>query len=471
MNDGLLKRAITRTGLAANILKTQLTRKIITSDKDKEKHWLNGVTDPEKITKIRDRIKRDHGNPAILEAKPLDRPDHLILYVTGKCGAKCGFCFYGNEINQKDPVTGEFYELSMDVIRKISTDLGKLNQVAFTGGDPFLRTDLAKIVQIFWMNNKPEAIHIPTNGLPVVLVKKTVTEILETIPTDLTVAMSIDAVGELYDKVRGVPGNFVKMMEMYDMLAVLKKEYDGSNKKKGTLHLVVNSVITNQTYKDAPNLMKNIREMMPLVDLNDFDFVRGDPYNSSFMLPSFNELLDFRKLIFENFENYYKGKLGLALKKYQYDLNLETIQKKTQVLPCVAGETFITISERGESYFCELREPIGNIKNNTISEIWHGERANKLRESIHKKECHCTHGCYQPLAILYNKGGWFKALKYVGYMKHKLPEPDVHRVEDTRAAKIEFEGQTNIGDSVPVQMPGEGGGLLWGKEAISPKSK
>lgn len=396
-------------------------------------------------------------NNTIVSAKVPDSPDHLILYVTGKCGARCEFCFYGNEINQKDPVTGQFYELTMGEITKISEDLGKLSQVAFTGGDPFLRTDLAEIAKIFWKNNKPEAIHIPTNGLPLALVKKTTTEILKALPCDLTIAMSLDSVGETYDKVRGVKGNFDSMMKMYDMLAELKKNYP----KK--LHLVVNTVITNTTYKTLPALIKHVRERMPALDYHDCDLVRGDPYSNSVMLPEFNKLAtEVRDLMYENFSYWFGTKEGAALKKYEYDLKLETLQKKTQVLPCVAGETYMTISERGEVYFCELREPIGNIRKNTVKEIWKSERADKLRESIRNKECYCTHGCYMPLSILYNflknHKIFIKVLQYA--YRRKMPLP-VELVEEGQIDKVQFDGLVNIGDTstldvIPIQAESKG---------------
>ncbi len=366
----------------------------------------------------------------------LNHPDHLIIYVTGKCGARCKHCFYGDEINQKDPVSGKFFELSFEEIEKISKSLKKLSGVTFTGGDPFLRTDLAKIAKLFYDNNKPEAIHIPTNGLPIIQVKNTTTEILQTCNCDLTIAMSIDTLHEKYDVFRGVKGNFNRMLEMYDMLAELKNKYGAK------LHLVVNSVITNMTHNDIPELINFIKERMPLVELHDFDLVRGSPYDNSIMLPSFNDLIKLRSVLHKNYEYYSKKNASAALKKFQYDLNLETIQKKTQVLPCVAGETYIVISEKGEVYFCELRESIGNIRNNNVQEIWNSEKAEKLRASIKRKDCFCTHGCFQPLNILYNLSSYPKLFKYLW----SNPYPDIHHIDDQKIMKVNFDSLTNIGD-------------------------
>jgi hypothetical protein len=39
---------------------------------------------------------------------------------------------------------------------------------------------------------------------------------------------------------------------------------------------------------------------------------------------------------------------------------------------------------------CELREPLGNLRQNTFWELWNGEKARARREKIACKECWCT---------------------------------------------------------------------------------
>ena len=66
------------------------------------------------------------------------------------------------------PCLLESAELGMRVAEhmvKLSEKLGDLLWLAFSGGEIFLRSDLVEIVRIFYKNNRPAIILLPTNGL------------------------------------------------------------------------------------------------------------------------------------------------------------------------------------------------------------------------------------------------------------------------------------------------------------------
>lgn len=71
---------------------------------------------------------------------------------------RCEHCFYWEQLN--DSVK----DLTLDELRKVSRHMGWLNNLLVTGGEPFLRRDLAEILEAFVNNNKLQFTLIPTNG-------------------------------------------------------------------------------------------------------------------------------------------------------------------------------------------------------------------------------------------------------------------------------------------------------------------
>lgn len=317
-------------------------------------------------------------------------PDHVILYVTSRCGAKCNFCFYSAELNKKEE------KLDLSVIEKLTKDLGHLEGLALTGGDPFLRHELAEISEMFEKNCKVKAIHIPSNGVNPIWHEKQMRRVLEKTSCEVTCAFSLDATKEIYESIRGIPNNFALMMDTYDRMVKLKEEFGDR------FHLVVNTVITKITMPKFPELAQHVKERMPMIELHDFDLVRNRYSEYHPMLPELQQLKDAKKMFYAHFDQYSNTSFSGTLKKMQYDLNLRTLEENRQVLPCVAANTFAVISELGDVRFCEMREVLGNINKENIVDIWNGEKAMKVKASIERGDCACTHGCFQPLNILYN---------------------------------------------------------------------
>lgn len=285
-------------------------------------------------------------------------------------------------------------EPTMEQIHEVSAFYPKpMSGVALTGGDPFLRKELPEIAKLFWDNNRVEAIHIPSNGLIPETHCKAVKKILETTECEVTIAISLDATGEKYDQIRGVKGNFPRTMETYDRLAAMTEEFP-------KLKIAVNTVVSNMSYPTIPDLIQFVRTRMPKVWMHDFDLIRGEPLDPSVTLPSMEDLLKLRPILRENYD-FYLNRMGAALKKYQLDLNLMVLQKNQQIPKCKAPETYLVVDQHANVAFCELTAPIGNLNKQRLEAIWNSPQANARRESIHRGDCFCTHGCFQPLNILY----------------------------------------------------------------------
>src|SRR5271165_969899 len=156
----------------------------------------------------------------ILSWKQLSRrkqkPVHLILFITDHCNAKCGHCFYWQNLNQ-----GE--SLKTDHIEKISNAMGELVWLDISGGEPFLRKDIDQICHRFLDFNQVKFINIPTNAIQTSVIAKSVEGILaNTNAFRLNIALSIDGIGANHDRVRGVPGNYKKALATMEVLREIR---------------------------------------------------------------------------------------------------------------------------------------------------------------------------------------------------------------------------------------------------------
>ena len=95
------------------------------------------------------------------------KPVHLILFITDHCNAKCGTCFYWQNLNQGEA-------LQPDHIQKISEAMGELVWLDISGGEPFLRKDIDQICRRFLNHNQAKFINIPTNALQTDVIRKSV---------------------------------------------------------------------------------------------------------------------------------------------------------------------------------------------------------------------------------------------------------------------------------------------------------
>ena len=79
--------------------------------------------------------------------------------------------------------------------------------------------------------------------------------------------------------------------------------------------------------------------------------------------------------------------------KVNFNICLETIREKTQIVPCEAGRILGVVDSNGDVRPCELLPPIGNLREKPFSDIWVSDEAIASRKDIVAKQCHCTHEC------------------------------------------------------------------------------
>jgi len=186
----------------------------------------------------------------------------VFLFITSRCNSKCKTCFYHDFLNSNQDMTFE-------QIKHISETAPEFRKLWLSGGEPFLRDELADIINLFYDNNKIKEINLPTNGLSTEKIVEKTGQILEHCKgMKVHLNFSIDGLGKTHDEIRGVPGNFKKTIRTMELV----KEKYGSNPD---LLINVATVITPEGYHEAFDLGVYLLKK-ELISTQYFEIIRGD---------------------------------------------------------------------------------------------------------------------------------------------------------------------------------------------------
>lgn len=192
----------------------------------------------------------------------LDRPYKLTFSITYACQSRCLTC----GIWQIRP-TGE---LTLDEIREFARKNGNFRWIEITGGEPFLRSDIVEIVRAFKEGSKGlYVLTMPTNSLCNADSEAAkIEEILKMGIPKVSITISLDGYRELHDKIRGVPGNFDRAMNMARKLRELQARYRN-------LFFVFGYTMSAYNQGRLLETVEKVRAELPWVTYNNFHVNAG----------------------------------------------------------------------------------------------------------------------------------------------------------------------------------------------------
>jgi MoaA/NifB/PqqE/SkfB family radical SAM enzyme len=328
------------------------------------------------MLKLVDRIVR-HARITMQNYQKMPSPPFLILFINSICNMKCDHCFYWRNLNGKD-------DLSKEEIFALSRSLGRIENLSLSGGEPFLRKEFAEICRQFIRQNKTRQIYVPSNGHFTERTVKAVTETLKEKDLDLfVVELSIDGMPEFHDAFRVTPGAFNQAMETYDALAKLQEQ-----DPRLRIHSI--STATNRNVDEIRQVTTYLFKRCPKMDHHNLAIIRGDRKDRSLLAPDTRAYQDLFEYIRRLWAPREMGRYGAIVEPMLQWAKVQTIAKRTQVIPCRAGKISAVVYANGDVSVCELHSPLGNLRQNTFWEIWNSEQARRTREAISRKDCHCT---------------------------------------------------------------------------------
>lgn len=301
----------------------------------------------------------------------------LNLFVTSLCQSKCRHCFFADNLNKKD-------DLSIEKIEELSRSLGRVGTLNLSGGEPFLQKDIVRICRHFFDHNKTRTVSIPTNGLMgKTIVKKTAEMLAISEKLRVVVCFSLDGTQVEHDRIRGVVGNFEKLLKAYESLAKMKKE-------SPNLSLRVGTVVYKENYSDLFELYKLIPRLFPKIDAVTFSLGRPSKFGDKLELPTMAQL---KKLFLFKQKTADKDRpwWRLVLERMIFIGGMEAVERHRQTVPCQAGRGQMVVFANGQVGLCEMHEPIGNLKRSALAAILGSEKAIQLKRTIRENRCYCSH--------------------------------------------------------------------------------
>jgi Fe-coproporphyrin III synthase len=323
----------------------------------------------------------------------------LIFFVTSRCNAKCDFCFYWDQLNHQG-------DLTLDEIRQVSATMPRFHRLLFSGGETFMRKELVDIVGLFHRNNGVATINLPTNGiLRHQIVEKTAAILTENPTLAVNVGFSLDGFAATHDRVRAVPGCFQKAVASIKAVTALREQF-------ANLTVFVNSVILHDNYAELPALADYLLHEVDL-DTHYFNIIRGDPMNAAqrnvphaALARLYQEYERVQAIYVErSHQRRGRGAVAAAVWRTFYLGRLATynaIQYTNYTrgarwpMPCTAGETAAVIDYNGDVRICELRQPIGNLRQYDcdFGRLWNSQRRTSEVAQMRQDHCDCTHICF-----------------------------------------------------------------------------
>jgi Fe-coproporphyrin III synthase len=286
---------------------------------------------------------------------------HAAIIVTYRCNAKCNMC------NVWHNPTRPSEEITLKTISKLP-DVYYAN---ITGGEPFVRTDLPEIIDI--VSRKAKRVVISTNGY----FTEKIINLCKKHPA-LGIRISIEGLPKTNDDIRQIDDGFDKgLRTLLELRAMGVKDIGFA-----------------MTVQD-----KNCKDLVPLYHLAKalgYEFATATLHNSHYFA-KFDNVIENKAMVSNEFERlinellrskkakeWLRGYFNLGLVNYFYG--------KQRLLPCEMGDNGFFIDPYGDILACngmDKKESFGNLNDMTWEEIWHGNRANEIREMVKtcKKNC------------------------------------------------------------------------------------
>ena len=345
-------------------------------------------------------------------------PYQITFSVTTACQSLCKSCNIGLEY-QKNPSAVK-NDLTIEEIEKMFKSIGPVYFFNVSGGEPYLRMDLPKIIELACKYLKPRVIHTPTNALMPEIIERKTREIMEIInkydpSVPYTIKPSFDGYGKRHDELRGVQGNFEKLNETYKRLKNLQKDFPN-------LHVGLGTVISKNNLDVIKETVDYALSLEPDTYINEVAEERSEMFNDSSITPTAEEY----KKATDYFSYAVAKKLGnnkglsritQAFRLVYYDLTVDILKTKSQVIPCYAGTISAHINAQGQVWACSILaydKPLGNVRDYGCDfyKVWYSDQAEKVRQSIRRKECACPMANASYYNMMLHTPSVFKAIKY-----------------------------------------------------------
>jgi MoaA/NifB/PqqE/SkfB family radical SAM enzyme len=328
-------------------------------------------------------------------------PIDAVIAVTYRCQSRCTMCSIWR--------IKEHHDVPPEVYRKLPNTLRDVN---LSGGEPFLRKDLAVIVRVVHGHLPRARIVVSSNGFLGKAIVPRALELREIFPK-IGFAFSIDGVGEKHDQIRGIPGGFEKTTSVVRTL-----------RKEGVKNMRIAYTLTTQN----ADQMTKVHELANELDVqftmslsHDSEFYFGK-HGSTIMTRSARQVGseklrdDFTKVIRNELASSYWKRWGRAFGIYGI---YRVITDGEPLFYSRPGVDYFYLDPTGDVYPSVLHNYVmGNITKDDFATVWNSQMADDARRKSREENRPYWMGCMLRKALLDHRfeiGMWVLQNKLLGF--------------------------------------------------------
>lgn len=256
-----------------------------------------------------------------------------------------------------------------------------IRDINITGGEPFLREDLHKIISVIWKRCDKPRIVISTNGLNPTSMEQQLKEIIN-LRIRVGVRISVDGIGEIHNRVRGVDGAFDLAMESAEVLKKLKIADAGLAFTILEENLDQLEEVYDLSRKIGFQFAVSIAQNSKVY----FHIDNIQPVTQKGLLQRQMERIITKQLRHWDIKDWFRAYHLYWLYHYSIGRGLP--------ISCSAADDFFFLAPDGDVYICPVLDmKLGNICETSFNEIWASDKTAKARQFATTCQKHCWMIC------------------------------------------------------------------------------
>jgi len=326
--------------------------------------------------------------------------------VTSKCNMRCRTCTIGENYLREPGIADD--DLSAEEIRRLflreASFLRDVNWIQITGGEPFLRKDLARIIGIISETLPRCRIWIATNGFFTEAIREVLTSVLNK-DISLGVGVSLHGTRETHDLYTGVSGSYDRAINTIGELTALRNIFP-------RLRVSVGFTLSKDNFRDLSKAYRISKSL-------DVDFTFRPTNYSELYYNNRKEDISYGQHI-ADIEKEVKTLIGemssefrillsprKAIRLYYFNGVLKYIgDPGLRRLGCLAGMSSFFLDAKGNVFPClGCNKKLGNIRERNLKDIFASDLARSVQLDIRKGRCsNCWVECETYRSIYENIG-------------------------------------------------------------------
>jgi radical SAM protein with 4Fe4S-binding SPASM domain len=300
------------------------------------------------------------------------------IELTHACNLICRHCYLEHEDHGGELTLNEWSRVIDQVVGM------DCYFVAFTGGEILCREDFFDVVR--YAKQKGVFYHFQTNGT---LIDERVADTMRELnPTKVEISIQ-GATPESHDRVTGVLGSFEKSMRALELL-----------KRRG-IRIQLKTTVMNLNWREVPAIRKLAEGLG--AGFQPDPVVMPGVFGSD--TPSLFRMSD------DDFREFMRMEGWHQEPDDEVSVKIRELDRPERRMICSAATSRLAITPQGDVFPCVLwHADCGNVRDQELSEIWHGERMSRCRnmelDLLNEcKNCDIISTCVRCAALAYMEVG------------------------------------------------------------------